>query len=300
MVIYTPVQLSLLYSRCLVISSCTRSVVLIVLNVTLNRYLTQAGICKVTLQRSALIKDHDFQNFDVQLPVVDAKINNCATTNTTAGLRQDTYYELVVKYAYILVVSKLEGFWNRALYRLTSSSRSGASPSESLRGAWPRLKNFFANDLSPSLNPSLNPSLRPSHALLKPLFLFVRGGRTGGTRDGGGEGGGRGGGMEICSDGPGCGCSGTSIGHCPFSTVGDTSGGVFSQVERSRSSEWSLVGSGPISLSMSRRRFSTSTVWTRGTASPGSSPENWGEYTFFHKTRDINKPVRPTSWSGNP
>ena len=203
-----------------------------------------------------------------------------------------------MKYAYILVVSKLGGLWNRELYRLASSSRSGASPSESLCGAWPRLKNFFANDLSPSLNPSLSPSLSSSHALLKPLFFFVRGGRTGGTRGGGG--GGRGGGMEMCSDGRGCDCSGTSIGRSPFSTVGDTSGCVFSQVETSRSSEWSPVGSGPINLSMSRRRFSTSTVWTRGAASPGPSPEDWGEHTFFHKTRDRNKPVRPTSWSGNP
>ena len=73
-----------------------------------------------------------------------------------------------------------------------------------------------------------------------------------------------------------------------------------SQVEKSRSSEWSPVGSGPMRLSMPRRRFSIPTVGISGTASPGSSSGDWGEHTFFHQTRDRNKPIRPRSWSGNP
>lgn len=154
------------------------------------------------------------------------------------------------------------GFWNRALYHLTSSPRSGASLPESVWGAWPRFRNFTS-------------ILTPSHALLKRLFFS--------WVNRGGEGGGVSGGMDLCRDGRGCDFSGTSIGRSPFLTIGDTIGCFrLSQVEMSRSSEWSPAGSGPMSLSMSRRRFLISRVVTWGTASPGSSSGDWGKHTFFH------------------
>ena len=124
-----------------------------------------------------------------------------------------------MNYAFFLVLEGCGDFGNSVSYRLASSSRSGASLSESLGVKWSP-PNFFINTF-----------LNLLHALLTTLFFFVRG--VAGRSLGGGEGGrgGRGDGVT-----PGCiaVCTAVCTVSTSGSTIGDTVGG---EAEMSWSSE---------------------------------------------------------------
>ena len=192
------------------------------------------------------------------------------------------HYMSIVKYAHFLVLVDFGGSENSVSYNLGSRSRSGASLSERLAGAWSPLSNFFANNL-----------LSLPHALLIMLCFFGRGVAGEGVEGDVGAGG-----TGVRADERDCDRS-TSLSL--DRSIGDTIGDVrLSQADVSRVSNWSPVASGPMRMSRRFRRSSASAFWRFNETSTNSSPENRGKYLFFREPHDWNEPVSPTSWSGIP